>query len=98
MTKTLLEQYPDICGELEEIERQHIFTAQRARLLAKKHAIEDFVASLPESRQRRVVMLRAMQGLTWQQVAGKMGTRYSVQNVKRIYYDTLKKYLESERK
>lgn len=98
MTKEFLEQYPDICGELEELKKRNLFPWRQNELKQQKKAVEDFVDSLPESRQRQVVMLRAMEGLTWQQVAGRMGARYSISNAKKIYYEIQKKYLESERK
>ena len=93
MTKTLLEQYPDICGELEELQKHHLFPDRQEGLQAQKSEIEHFVNSLPTSRQRWVVMLRAMQGLTWQQVAGRMGGRYSVDGAKKLYYKALNKFL-----
>lgn len=108
MTKELLEQYPDICGELCDLDRLVTdtvsgclpeppytrrtisvrgipYTARRAKLERQKAEIEDFVESLPESGLRRIVMLRAVEGLPWVQVAARMGHRYSVESVRKKY-------------
>ena len=114
MTKELLEQYPDICAEIKELEQQmrspvtdtvsgstedYPFTQhpisirgvppglreQRDRLLQQKEEIEAFVAGLKESKQRRVVTLRVLKGLSWPCVSAKMGHRYSESGVKSIY-------------
>lgn len=109
MDKALLEQYPDICAEIKDLDRmvadtvsgslpeppyvQHTvsvrgipYTERRARLEKQKAEIEAFVESLPESRLRRIVTYRAMEGLTWNQVAAKMGYRISVSAIKLKYY------------
>ena len=117
MTKELLEQYPDICKEIEDLERaastpvsdvvsgssadypytQHPVTIRglppeqyRARieeLKRQKTEIEQFVFTLPNSKLRRIVKLRAFDGNSWKDVASKMGHRYSEGKVKRDYYD-----------
>ncbi len=109
MTKELLEQYPDICGELRDLDRLVTdtvsgslpeppfiqrtvsvrgvpYTERRARLEKQKAEIETFVESLPEAGLRRIVTYRALEGLTWNQVAAKMGHRVSVSAVKLKYY------------
>lgn len=115
MTKELLEQYPDICAELADLERaartpvsdvvsgssdtypytQHPVTVcglpveqNRAiieRLRRQKAEIEQFVFTLPETKMLRVAKLRAMQGLSWKEVAANMGHKYSESGVKKIY-------------
>lgn len=120
MTKNLLEQYPDICRELEDVERklhqsvtdtvsgsadefpytQHTVTirgvrpdllARKDSLLAQKEEIEGFIKALPNSKQRRIVDYRVVQGMTWEQVAAKIGHRVSVYAVKRHYYKLFEK-------
>ena len=115
MTKELLEQYPDICAEIKELEQrmrepvtdtvsgssedypytQHpvsikgivpTLAEQLDRLRKQKADIEAFVAKLPTSRQRRIVTMRALKGLSWEQVAAKMGNRYSAEGAKKKYY------------
>lgn len=93
MTKSMLEQYPYICKELEELEKACILPYRREELERYKNEIERFMISLPESKQRLVVMLRAMHGLTWQQVAGKMGHKLGVRQIRRIYKEVEKNFL-----
>lgn len=93
MTKDLLEQYPDICRELEELQKQDLFPDRQNALQVQKSEIERFVNSLPTSRQRRVVMLRVFQKLKWPEVVAKMGYKYSKDQVKRTYYDIMKFFL-----
>ncbi len=94
MTKDLLEQYPDICGELMDLEKSGRFPKRREKLSRQKAQIEAFVDSIEDSRVRRIVTLRAMEGLTWQQVAGRMGYRVSLSNARRLYSEEVKKFLE----
>lgn len=46
--------------------------------------IDKFVDALPTSRQRRIARLK-MSGLTWNEVAAKMGYMYSVDSVRKCY-------------
>lgn len=121
MTKELLEQYPDICAELADLERaartpvgdvvsgssgeypytQHAVTIRgfpaeqhRARiekLKRQKTEIEQFVFTLPNAKVRRIVTLRAINGLSWKSVAAHMGHRYSESVVKWYYYSIFEK-------
>ncbi len=92
MTKELLEQYPDICLELKLLERSGRFPQRAQELRAQKEDIEAFVDSLPEPRQRLVVSLRALEGLSWQRVAGRMGYKYSEGAAKMIYKRATKNF------
>lgn len=60
--------------------------AQRDMLANLKEEIEGFIRSLPNSKLRRIVDYRVLQGMSWEQVAAKMGHRVSVYAVKRHYY------------
>lgn len=51
---------------------------------AKRAEIEMFVDSLPRSSQRRIVRMR-MDGLPWNDIAARMGHRYSIDKVKKIF-------------
>jgi len=84
MTRQILEQYPDICLELETLEVNGLFPDRLDALRRQKQEVEAFVDSLPEPRQRLVVTLRALEGLSWQQVAGRVGYQYSVDHLRRI--------------
>lgn len=120
MTKDLLEQYPDICRELEDVERklhqpvsdtvsgsgpefpftqrtvtirgvQPILIKQKDRLQAQKEEIERFIQSLPNSKLRRIVDYRVVKGMSWEQVAAKMGHRETAWGVKSRYYRIFEK-------
>lgn len=120
MTKELLEQYPDICRELEDVERklhqpvsdtvsgsgnefpftQHTITIhgvqpklikQRDHLQAQKEEIERFMQNLPNSKLRRIVDYRVVKGMSWEQVAAKMGHRETAWGVKSRYYRIFEK-------
>lgn len=120
MTKELLEQYPDICKEIEDLERaasttvsdvvsgssdeypftKHSVTIRglppeqhRARieeLKRQKTEIEQFVFTLPNSKLRRIVRLRAFEGKSWKSVAAKMGHQYTENIVKKKYASIFK--------
>ncbi len=115
MTKELLEQYPDICAELADLERaartpvsdvvsgssgeypytQHAVRVEGLppeqhrelieRLRGQKAEIEQFVFALKDAKMLRVAKLRALQGLSWKDVAANMGHKYSESGVKKIY-------------
>ena len=124
MTKDLLEQYPDICAEIEELEREnktvisdivrgssdefpfteHPITVrglgtQRyaehiAKLKAQKQEIEQFVFGIKSAWMRRIVMLRAFHGYSWNRVAAQMsksGKSLSEQTLKKQYYGIFEK-------
>ena len=119
MTKELLEQYPDICAEIEELKAKDSaavsdvvqasadefpfnlhsvtvrgmpvqrYTEQIERLKAQKTEIEQFVFHLPNPTVRRIVMLRAFHGYSWDRVAAQMsknGKSLSAQTLKKKYY------------
>ncbi|MDE6260363.1 MAG: hypothetical protein K2M42_05795 [Oscillospiraceae bacterium] len=115
MTRELLEDYPHICAELQELEKklhepvsdtvsgsglhfpytQHTVSiqgvppelaAQRDSLAAQKAEIEAFIRDLPNSKIRRIVNYKVVNGLSWEQVAARMGHRESVWSVKHQYY------------
>lgn len=58
MTKEFLEQYPDICGELEEIQSSDfglIRNEKKAgKLICDKIAIEAFISTLPWGKRKLV--------------------------------------------
>ena len=130
MTKELLEQYPDICAEIEELKRENKtvisdivrgssdefpFTAhpitvrglgpQRyaehiAKLKAQKQEIEQFVFGIKSAWLRRVVMLRALHGYSWDQVAAQMsksGKVPAINTLKSQYYGLFKNECPGEK-
>lgn len=94
MTKDLLEAYQTKCTELKVLERNGLFPELREEILRETAEIEAFVSGLQDSRLRSIVMLRALEGLSWQEVAGRMGYSVSVSNARRIYSEGLKNILE----
>ncbi len=65
--------------------------ALKAKKEAEKAEIEQFIQGLPNSKLRRIVKYRVIHGMSWEQVAAKMGHRVSVDAVKYHYYSLWKK-------
>ena len=63
------------------------------KLLTQKNEIEQFISSIPSSKERRILYFRIQKGLSWKTVAAKVGWRYSEENVRKVYERILKKYL-----
>lgn len=93
MTKEQLEKYPLLRMELAQLERQNASPGRQEELRDQLEEIEVFQRSLPEPRQRLVVYLRAMRGLSWRDVAAQMEGVYSKEYVREIYRETLKNFL-----
>ena len=119
MTKDLLEQYPDICKEIEEIKSEKVTDTVSAssiefpyekltasiegvpeswkslrlgKLQQQKNEIEEFIDTLEDSKERRVMYYRVKLGLPWGMVAAKMGHRYTEERVRHIYRRALKNF------
>lgn len=93
MTKEQLEKYPLLRMELALLEKQNASPGRQEELREQLEEIEVFQCSLPEPRQRLVVYLRAMRGLSWRDVAAQMEGVYSKEYVREIYRETLKNFL-----
>lgn len=93
MTKEQLEKYPLLRLELALLEKQNASPGRQDELFEQIKEIELFHRSLPDPRQRLVVYLRAMRGLTWRDVAAQMEGMYSKEHLMRLYRDTLKNFL-----
>lgn len=93
MTKEQLEKYPLLRMELELLEKQNASPWRQDELREQMEEIELFQRSLPEPRQRLVVYLRAMRGLTWRDVSAQMEGTYAKDYLRRLYRDTLKNFL-----
>ena len=63
------------------------------KLLTQKNEIEQFISSIPSSKERRILYFRIQKGFSWKTVAAKVGWRYSEESAKKIYQKILKKYL-----
>lgn len=88
-----LEKYPEVCREVKALKKEEReLTLKRSRKESEKKAIEKFISDISDENIRRIAALRAMEGLTWAQVAAKMGHRFSEDSVRKKY----KKIFEKE--
>lgn len=95
MNRMLLEAYPLILAEIRELEERlqkaphrpgHGELRRRLEMLqAAREQIEEFVAGLPGFRARRIVRLKALEGLSWNEVARRAGTDMSSEAARSIY-------------
>ena len=53
--------------------RRTILANLEMDLVETINGVEDFIASVEDSRMRRIIDLRFLQGLSWQQVAARIG-------------------------
>lgn len=78
MTKDMLTRYPDICGELHEIEE----TGRSDHILASEKAeIEAFVAALPY-RKRKLAQAVMKHGTRWDVIRREIGSHKSADAVR----------------
>ncbi len=81
-----------ICG----VQANDDLQAKRRKLIEKLKAqeagIEELIESLPRSRERRIVRYRVIDGMSWNEVAAKMGHRYSEDGVRKIFDREMQKY------
>lgn len=57
----------------------------RLRIAETVNEVEDFIASIDDSHIRRIVNLRVVYGMTWDQVAEKVGGGNTYMSVKKAY-------------
>ncbi|MBR1631345.1 MAG: hypothetical protein IJ680_05770 [Paludibacteraceae bacterium] len=57
----------------------------RLRIAETVNEVEDFIASIDDSHIRRIVNLRVVYGMTWDQVAEKVGGGNTFMSVKKAY-------------
>ena len=72
---------------------EHIRILQDREIMVKGqiNEIEKFLSSISDSFVRRIVMLRVIDGLTWNEVADEIGGGNTENSVKKIYQRCLKK-------
>ncbi len=81
-----LGKYPEICREVKALKKEvRELTLKCSQKEAEKRAIEKFVSEISDENLRRIAALRALQGLTWAQVAAKMGYKFSEDSVRKRY-------------
>ena len=73
---------------------EHIRILQDREIMVKGqiNEIEKFLSSISDSFVRRIVILRVIDGLTWNEVADEIGGGNTENSVKKIYQRCLKKY------
>ena len=55
-------------------------------LLKKTNEVEEFIASINDSRMRRIINLRFIEGLPWNKVADNIGGLNSEDGIKKAFY------------
>lgn len=78
---------------LQYAELENRYLVLRGRLAAEQAHVEEMIESL-DPRARRLLRLRYIDGLTWEDVGEAMG--YSERQANRIHDDALEKLLERE--
>lgn len=92
MTKELLEQYPDICGELSEMEmKEEGISRQASVLLNQKKEIDRFIESLPWRKQ--ILVIKALQcDKRWDVVRRELGSWKSGDALRKEYERIFEKF------
>ena len=60
-------------------------------LLEKTNEVEEFIASIPDSRMRRIINLRFIENLSWQQVANRIGGNNTENGIKSAFHRFMEK-------
>lgn len=60
-------------------------------LMETLNKVEEFVASVDDSRMRRIIALRIIDGLSWNKVADKIGGGNTEDSVKKSFYRFMEK-------
>lgn len=58
---------------------------RREKLIQQKSEIENFVNGLPTSRQRQIVWMHIEDGLTWDEVAARIGKKSTAESVRKEF-------------
>lgn len=66
--------------------RQTILKGKEAALADKLNEIELFLSQIEDSRMRRIIALRFIDGLTWEQVGRRMGGGNNADSVKQAFH------------
>ena len=74
-------------GGLEEGKNSKLQALKR-----QKGAIEAAVEAIEDETDQAVISMRVLGRLTWIEIAGKLGYRYTVEGLKKLYQRAMKKY------
>ena len=66
--------------------RKATLTSLEMELLETLNQVEEFIASVNDSRMRRIINLRFIEGLSWNKVADRIGGGNTEDSVKKAFY------------
>ncbi len=66
--------------------RKATLTNLEMELLETLNKVEEFIASLEDSRMRRIINLRFIEGLSWNKVADRIGGGNTEDSIKKAFY------------
>ena len=72
-------------------ERRFRLEKREIKLLETLNQVEEFIESINDSYIRRIIQLRIVDNLTWQQVADRMGGSNTDESVKKAFYRFMNK-------
>lgn len=71
--------------------RKATLTSLEMELLETLNSVEEFIASVDDSRMRRIVTLRFIENLSWNEVARHIGGGNTEDSVKKAFYRFMEK-------
>lgn len=71
--------------------RKATLTSLEMELLETLNQVEEFIASVDDSRMRRIINLRFIENLSWQQVAKRIGGGNTDETVRKAFYRFMEK-------
>ena len=71
--------------------RKATLTSLEMELLETLNQVEEFIASVDDSRMRRIINLRFIENLSWQQVAKRIGGGNTYETVRKAFYIFMEK-------
>lgn len=71
-------------------QRKALLTTLQFEILEKSNDVAEYIASVDSSYMRRLISFRVVDGLTWEEVAIKMGGNNTEDSVKKAFYRFIK--------
>lgn len=71
--------------------RKATLTSLELELLETLNKVEEFIASIKDSRMRRIINLRFIENLSWQQVANRIGGNNTENGIKSAFHRFIEK-------
>lgn len=72
-------------------QRQRRLVEQTERLLELQNEVEEYIESINDSRMRRIISMRIIDNMTWQQVAQNIGGNNTADSVRKAFDRFLEK-------